>query len=342
MTREAAHDAAGGRESGLAACTLLSTSGYFREDGVLDIDGAERQTGGVFSASILEHLRGVSIMPLDDYNALAGTEYALSPGECLVWSSGKAYPVDSFSFDGGRALHVSGQLDTLPLRLPMQDAIVTNYYVIVPDWAAFSTEAMEIVERAHFELLQVCEFDLPGVSEAERKAIVSTMYSRVRQLTVEREPEQWIHTGYSLYDEKRNDFFYLYGSLFFLGIVLSVVFIAAAALIIYYKQLAEGYEDQSRFAIMRKVGMTKGEIRKTVNSQVLTVFYAPLLLSGVHLAFAFPFIQKITILLGVSNMPLLLLTNAVCFLAFALFYVFVYRATARAYYSIVSDGTGRA
>lgn len=87
---------------------------------------------------------------------------------------------------------------------------------------------------------------------------------------------------------EREGFYSLYGSLLFLGVLLGVVFVFAAVLIIYYKQISEGYEDQSRFAIMQKVGMTKREIRKSINSQILTVFFLPLILAGVHLAFAFP------------------------------------------------------
>ena len=84
--------------------------------------------------------------------------------------------------------------------------------------------------------------------------------------------------------------------------------------------------------------MTDREIRSAVNSQVLTVFFAPLLMSGLHLAFAFPFVQKLIRLFGVTNTPLLILTSAICFLVFGAFYVFVYRRTARAYYAIVSGG----
>ena len=122
---------------------------------------------------------------------------------------------------------------------------------------------------------------------------------------------------------------------------LLFVFIAAAALIIYYKQLSEGYEDQRRFGIMQSVGMTGREIKSAVDSQVLTVFFAPLLMSGLHLSFAFPFVRKLIRLFGVTNTPLLILTSVICFLAFGAFYVFVYRQTARTYLSIVSDGEER-
>ena len=86
---------------------------------------------------------------------------------------------------------------------------------------------------------------------------------------------------------------------------------------------------------MQKVGMTDKEIKSTINAQVLTVFFAPLLLAGVHLAFAFPFVQKIIHLFGILNVKLLVITSILCFLAFAVFYVFVYRKTAKTYYSIV-------
>ena len=123
---------------------------------------------------------------------------------------------------------------------------------------------------------------------------------------------------------------------FFLGIMLSIVFIIAAVLIIYYKQISEGYEDQSRFEIMQKVGMTKKDIRKSINSQMLTVFFLPLLFAIVHLGFAFPIINKLLLLFGLDNLGLLLLTAAISALVFALFYIIVYRVTSNAYYSIVS------
>ena len=96
--------------------------------------------------------------------------------------------------------------------------------------------------------------------------------------------------------EAADDFYGTYGSLFFIGIVLSVLFICAAVLIIYYKQLCEGYEDQPRFAIMQKVGMTAADIRRSVNSQLLTVFFLPLAGAALHMAFAFPMIRRMLLL----------------------------------------------
>lgn len=130
----------------------------------------------------------------------------------------------------------------------------------------------------------------------------------------------------------------LYGGLFFLGILLGIVFIFAAVLIMYYKQISEGYEDRARFDIMQKVGMTDREIKKSINSQVLTVFFAPLIVAGIHLSFNFPLINRTITLLGFTNPALLIGTTLTCFLVFALFYIVVYRITSRSYYTIISGG----
>ena len=128
----------------------------------------------------------------------------------------------------------------------------------------------------------------------------------------------------------------LYGSTFFLGILLGVVFVFAAVLIIYYKQISEGYEDQARFEIMQKVGMTETDIRRSVNSQVLTVFFLPLIMAGIHLAFAFPMVHKLLLLFSLTNLKLLLIVTVCCYLVFAVFYMMVYRITSKGYYHIVS------
>ena len=114
------------------------------------------------------------------------------------------------------------------------------------------------------------------------------------------------------------------------------MFTLATVLIIYYKQVSEGYEDQARFEIMQKVGMTKPEIRRSINAQVKTVFLLPLGMAGLHLAFAFPFIWRILHMWGLVNLPLLIGVTAGCFIVFGALYLLIYRATSNAYYAIVS------
>ena len=338
--------AAGGKEKNLLAYRMMEVSGGY-EKGYLDISGYGRFLDSLSaSAAALERVRTVCILPLADYNRLAGTDLTLAPGEALVWSSGKPYPDELFTIEGCRTLHVADRLKDLPFRFSSSELFVTVYCVVVPDWEDYVAEIDAYVKGLDDPMLyaavrQYCSFDLPGIGAEEQIAVWDAAFDALIEANGGEKQERWSGLGADSYVDRRGAFFSQNGSLFFLGIVLSIVFIAAAALIIYYKQLSEGYEDQRRFDIMQKVGMTKREIRSSVNSQVLTVFFAPLLLAGLHLAFAFPFVQKIIRIFGVGNTPLLIATSALCFLAFALFYLFVYRGTARAYYAIVSDGEVR-
>lgn len=107
----------------------------------------------------------------------------------------------------------------------------------------------------------------------------------------------------------------------------------------YYKQISEGYEDEKRFAIMQKVGMTKKEVRKSINSQVHTVFFLPLALAGIHVAVTLPLIEKIIRMLMLNNMGLYVAVTAVSFLIFGVFYTVTYLVTSRAYLGIVGGSS---
>ena len=138
---------------------------------------------------------------------------------------------------------------------------------------------------------------------------------------------------------ERMDFYSMYAGMFFLGILLGIVFLLGMVLIMYYKQVSEGYEDQDRFEILQKVGMTEKEIRKSINSQILTVFFMPLIWAGIHTAFAFPMIYRLLQLFSLHNMWLLIGITGGCFLGFGLVYVLMYLLTSRSYYKIVRAGS---
>lgn len=136
----------------------------------------------------------------------------------------------------------------------------------------------------------------------------------------------------------KNNFLALYGGLFFLGLFLGTLFIMAAVLIIYYKQISEGYDDKKRFEIMQNVGLTKKEVRTSIHSQVLTVFFLPLIMAGIHMTAAFPILKSLLEGMEMTNTGLFLNCTAISFLVFAVFYITVYLITARSYYKIVSAG----
>ncbi|MCX4168787.1 ABC transporter permease [Enterococcus casseliflavus] len=125
------------------------------------------------------------------------------------------------------------------------------------------------------------------------------------------------------------------GGFFFLGLIFGVIFILAAALIIYYKQVSEGMEDKERFEILQKVGLSHKEVKQVIQQQVLMIFSFPLVAAIIHLTFAFPMIQKLLLLFGLSDRNLLITVSIISVLLFTMIYLLVYSITARVYYRLV-------
>ncbi len=281
------------------------------------------------------------LIPLEDYNRVMGTSETLDSDEVLIYKtrSDQAYAYDTISFENGGTYRV-GKAEAGFVRNGRDSAAVnSSLYIVMPDMASVET-IYEIQSQIYGEhrsdIRDYYAFDLSCKDEIQIQ-IRDALYGKFDHLTIE-DTSLWI-TVESVAAE-RNGFYAMYSGFFFLGILLGIVFIGGAVLIMYYKQIIEGYEDQARFEILQKVGMTKTEIRKSINSQILTVFFIPLLTAGLHMAFAFPLIQKLLLLFGVTNIRLLILVTGGSFLIFAIFYILVYLATSRAYYGIVSGKTG--
>lgn len=136
-------------------------------------------------------------------------------------------------------------------------------------------------------------------------------------------------------EKERNTVYSLYGSLLFLGVFVGALFLMGAVMIIYYKQVSEGFDDRKRFQLMQKVGMSRKEIRQTIQSQVVTVFFMPLAVAVVHTMVAFPLTKRIMAMLNFPDSNLFLAATAITIAAFAVVYLIVYVLTARAYYKIV-------
>ena len=172
-----------------------------------------------------------------------------------------------------------------------------------------------------------------GISAEEQPALASAIARRLEA--------SGLDVGLKVREAQRSDFWGTFSGFLFLGIMLSAAFLCAAVLSMYYKQITEGYEDQARFDVMRKVGLSLRMIRQSINSQILTVFFLPLIVAGVHLAFAFPMLTKLLMVFGLFNTRLFITTVLVSFDVFSLLYVLVYLITSRTYYRIVS-GAGQA
>lgn len=257
-----------------------------------------------------------------DYNQMYGTDIALQPGQAMVRVYNGSWNGSHIQM-GALELDVVGQL---PCGLEMEDmTLVPSLVLVVSD-----LQQASVPEECN--MIFFCGYDF-GLPEEETLEAHRALEAAVKALA----SEQKIHCRVECPIVERQDFYITFGGLFFIGMILSAMFVAAAALIIYYKQVSEGYEDQSRFAIMRKVGMTRQDIKKSINSQILTVFFIPLLMAGVHLAFAFPLVWQLLTMFSLTNKRLAICTNIGAFLIFCVFYVVIYRFTAHAYYRIVSE-----
>lgn len=280
----------------------------------------------------------IFMVPLEDYNRITGSNETLEYNEVLISTSKDMnYGYDTVSIKGQEPLNIKKTVTNFENNGVDTMQIIPALYIFVPDLGI----QLERISQTNAEALDTVSrfigFDLK-VSDTEQVQVYDAISENLRNSEIENPDSSLVVSVESAANEKQS-FYGLYGGLFFLGIILGIVFIFAAVLIMYYKQVSEGYEDQSRFEIMQKVGMTKKEIKKSINSQMLTVFFMPLVAAGVHLAFAFPMIYKMLILFGLVNQSFLIMVTVGCFLLFALLYMLVYKITSRAYYSIVSGGS---
>lgn len=277
---------------------------------------------------------------LEDYNRISGADQILADNEVILYGMKTDYEYSTITLDhlgtwnvkriteepipsGSAQANMNGSLFFVVKDISVIESIAQYEYELVKNQGGYSTAVMR---QYGFDL------DCP-----EEKQI--DIYYDILEKLSSAGAQNADMPNYSTESraEGRIDLMGINGGLFFLGILLGAVFIFGTVLIMYYKQISEGYEDQGRFDILMKVGMTHREVKKSINSQVLTVFFLPLVTAGVHLAFAFPLISKIMMLLSsAASWEMLLFVTACCYLVFALFYVVVYMVTSKSYYTIIS------
>ena len=287
-----------------------------------------------------EDIWQIFLVSVSDYNRLMGKNEELSPGEAIVYTTKEmTYDEDEIHIGDLKTLKIAGHADGFVDNSVDSMQIFPTMYLFVPDIKEIIEPLKDLTWGSNDEPLLSLHwyygFDLPCEDEVQMR-IQDQITHQISELTSSMDESTYFRYSLEGVARERADFYGIYAGLFFLGIFLGIVFVFAAVLIIYYKQVSEGYEDQSRFDIMQKVGMTKKEIRKSINSQILTVFFLPLLMAGLHLGFAFPLIKKMLLIFGLTNTSLLIITTVSCYLVFALFYMLVYRITSGSYFTIVS------
>ena len=284
----------------------------------------------------LDSLKMLYILTVADYNQLTGENLSLEKNELYVYLPDEAYEKDTFQVEGCGNWKNKGTPDNQFICGDDVANINSSVYLIVPDEAVM--DQFEAAQRAVYgenaSSEKLCYAFDTDLSEEGQVSLVSELQNNIS--TLQLQDEQFPMVNVNARAVSKSDDYALYGGLFFLGILLGSVFIFGMILIIYYKQITEGYEDQGRFSIMMKVGMTRKEVRQSINSQVMTVFFLPLAMAGMHTAFSFPIIRKILKMFAMNDEKLLILVMICCYLAFTVFYAAVYLLTSREYYKIVS------
>ena len=304
------------------------------------IDGEfsnERQDMQNFNYGMANDSVLLFVVPLEDYNRIMGTQQTLADDEVLIYGYRTDYDAPTIRVNDGQTYRVKEVVDDWVSNGEASMTVIPTVYVFTNDVDAF-TKPMQGMTTDWGTPMMTFDWMYCFDMDATEEEIADVFYAirNSQWMNGLYESEEVASVTAECQDIEREGFYAMFGGLLSLGILLSILFLAAAVLIIYYKQISEGYEDQKRFDIMRKVGMTKRDIRKSINSQMLTVFFLPLVTAGIHLSVAFPIIHKILQMFNMHNIALHIATTAGCFLIFGVFYALVYRITSNAYYSIVS------
>lgn len=257
----------------------------------------------------------------EEYNRMENKQVELAENQVLTYGT-KDQIKDKTIFLNDKEY----ENQQISLKKADQDtqSVMSGYYIVMKNQElidAFVGEEEEYTIRAYYHAM-----DFHGKKEDKMAAyeeVQETLSTEDRSVVAE------------IRELSRDDFYSLYGAFLFLGIFFGLLFLMATVLIIYYKQISEGYSDKDRFEIMRKVGMSQREVKQSIRSQVLSVFFLPLTVAVVHIAVAFPVLTKLLSALNLTNKPLIFLSTVVTVVVFAVFYGIIYGITTKEYYRIV-------
>ena len=280
----------------------------------------------------------LSLLNQAEYKRLTGISANLNDGEIFAWYP-SAVQKDSVTVDETE-FTVKKWLDKNPLTCG-EDAVSDNAVLVVTDedfkkFDEMRTEMYKGVSSAPAgeNLTLHLGLDITG-SETDKIDFGTPVMEVVKDLKKNGglSENSWITSG--IRQQEYESYYADNGSLLFIGIFLGSLFLMGTAMIIYYKQISEGYEDQKRFEIMQKVGLSRREVRSSVRRQILMVFFLPLLMAMLHITMAFPMIRRMLLLFGMTNTKLFIGCTAGTVLIFAVVYGLIYLMTARSYYHIV-------
>lgn len=281
----------------------------------------------------------LSLVRQSEYEKLTGTNPALQDGEILAWASKMTEKSDSLTVNDS-VFSVKKWLENSPLTCG-RDIVYRNAVFVVTDFdfEKFDKMRTEMYKNtsatpAGQDLTVHLGLDITG-SDETKIAYGTPVLDAIKALqdNGQLSDNSWITSG--IRAQEYDSYYADNGSLLFIGIFLGSLFLLGTAMIIYYKQISEGYEDQNRFEIMQKVGLSHREVKSSIRRQILMVFFLPLLMAMLHISMAFPLIRRMLLLFGMTNTRLFIGCTAGTVLIFALVYGLIYLMTAKSYYHIV-------
>ena len=301
----------------LAHFRAFQESNHFLKDRV-----ADESTDAMY----YERISNITLIPLDDYNRLTGANKSLAGNEMLIFSVGDNYGEATIVF-GDEQYLITEQLEAIPMDFKKTQDMGHTYYLIVNDDAVMVAiyQTMKNDDDPQ-TTLHALMFNLEGDEDT-----LNAFSANLRAAVLQSNPDINIQNLF----EALTELYFFFGGFLFLGVFLGSLFMMATVLIIYFKQISEGYEDSERFEIMQKVGMDKTEVKKTIGKQILMVFFLPLAGAIIHVAFAFPVITKMLAAFRLTNISLIFLCTLVGVVVYALVYTGVYLLTARSYYKMI-------
>lgn len=282
----------------------------------------------------------LTVLTLEEYEKLSGSKEELGENEILVY----VYQGEKKDTDyeiSGRSFHIKKYLEDYPQEQLGNGAVVVadSYYIVVKDEAVFE-EIYQLQKEVYAENASRKEYqiqvDVSGEAEQEKEcaALLKSSSQSYAESNLRDGSTSWIYEPETRGDG-RDAYSVMYGGFLFLGIFLGLVFLLATVLIIYYKQISEGYEDKGRYEIMQKVGMSHKEVKESIRSQIIKVFFLPLIMACIHLMVAFPLMKRLLALFGMTDTVLFAMCSLVTVGVFVVIYGLVYMMTARTYYRIV-------
>ncbi len=284
----------------------------------------------------------LEVYTLSDYNRYNNTHETLAPGEALLYDP--AGNIEAGAIEHGE-LTVFGetfQVRKVDFAQGVASPKSTTWlgysdYALVLDDSRFQEDGRFMVKGGQAVADMVYRIDLSDNSREAVQRFSDTYWDEAEQHwhAFSENGGSYERLVFSTKASDLTDAMELYGGLFFLGLFMGAVFLMGTVLIIYYKQVSEGYEDARRFDIMQKVGMSHQEVKRSIHSQVLMVFFLPLFMAILHLGVAFHMLQLILAMLNMVNFTLILISMVGCVLVFSVMYLVIYLLTARTYYKIV-------